>query len=350
VNERTKRNNFLDLLRIIFAVLVLLSHAPEITDGNTSRELFSRLTRTDLSFGTLAVDGFFLLSGFLIVKSWDRNPNLYEFLRNRVLRIVPGYIVAAFLSTIVIGWLAPGIPDFFLHLGKHFWLTIFLLSSPLTPPVLPGSHYPLVNGSLWTISYEFRCYLIVAILGLCGFVRKPAYWLAGTAFLVAAVIFPVAHWSKHYVLYGDPEQVFRLFSTFFIGGCFYLFRERIPFRRWLAIVAVAVLLASRLAPLLFQLGIVCCGGYLMFYAAKAIQTPKPLRKLPDVSYGVYLYGWPVEILWIWYHHGSPWVTFFVSTVISIVMGYLSYRLIEYPALKLKSNSVALPDETVLQST
>jgi peptidoglycan/LPS O-acetylase OafA/YrhL len=217
-----------------------------------------------------------------------------------------------------------GVPRYFHHIGKHFLLNIALLSAPLTPPVLPGSHYPTVNGSMWTIGYEFRCYLLVAVFGLFGFVRKPGYWLAATVLFTAAFLLPHGYisWSGHYAFYGEPDQVFRLLSAYFVGGCFYLFREQIPFQRWLAWMALATLVASRWG--LFELSLICCGGYLMFYAARFVQVPQSFRKIPDISYGIYLYGWPVEALWIWYHHGSPWVAFVASTVICIVLGSLSW--------------------------
>jgi hypothetical protein len=62
-----------------------------LSDGNRSREIFTHLTHSDVTFGTFGVDGFFLLSGYLIVRSWQLNPDLFSFLRNRVLRIFPGY-------------------------------------------------------------------------------------------------------------------------------------------------------------------------------------------------------------------------------------------------------------------
>jgi peptidoglycan/LPS O-acetylase OafA/YrhL len=299
------------------------------------------MTGSDLTFGTVAVDGFFLLSGFLIVKSWDRNPSLANFLKNRVLRIVPGYLVAAILSTLVVGILAPGISHFFLHFGQPFLVTTTLLSSPITPPVLPGSYYPLVNGSLWTITYEFRCYLLVAILGICGLIRKPIYWLIVTVLFAIAFVVPSVNaqliWPKHHVLFGDPSQVFRLLSAYFVGGCFYLFRDHIPFRRGLALLALClILIASRLSPILFEMGIMSCGGYVMFYAARFVQVPSVFRKIPDISYGIYLYGWPVEALWIWYRHGSPWVAFVASTAVCLLLGSLSWHFIESPMLKLKS--------------
>ena len=141
-HRQHSRNHQFDLLRIIFAMLVLLSHAPEITDGNASRELFHRFTRAPMTFGTVGVDGFFLLSGYLIVQSWLANPELLNFLRKRVLRIVPGYLVAVFFRTLAVGLLAPGIAHFFRSLDVHFVRSVVLLeltssrprSSPLALP------------------------------------------------------------------------------------------------------------------------------------------------------------------------------------------------------------------------
>src|SRR5215469_16057788 len=95
------RNRTFDFLRLFFATLVLLSHAPEITGGNRHRELFDRIAHSGLTFGEIAVDGFFLLSGYLILKSWLADPKLMDYLRKRFLRIVPGYVVAVIVSVLL---------------------------------------------------------------------------------------------------------------------------------------------------------------------------------------------------------------------------------------------------------
>jgi len=356
--ERLKRqghrNHQFDLLRIFFATLVLLSHAPEITDGNSSRELFHRLTGSPLTLGTIGVDGFFLLSGYLIVQSWLADPHLLNFLRKRVLRIVPGYVVAVIVSTLVVGLLAPGIPRFFQGIDVHFLNSVALLGSPATPPVFPGRPYAAVNGALYTIAYEFRCYLLVAFLGLCGVLRRPAIVLAlAFAFLSSLLYVPPfdrLDWPRHVVaLVGQPSAVFRLTAVYLIGCCFFLLRGKIRFRPSYGLATTAlVIVCFVFAPSRGELAMVLGGGYLMFYIGQMeLSWLSWMSHVPDISYGIYLYGWPVESLWIWFHRGSPWITFLASTFICFGLGWLSWHLVERPALALKRKSVSrLPPRTL----
>jgi peptidoglycan/LPS O-acetylase OafA/YrhL len=326
------RNSGMDVLRVVFALLVLLSHAQEIPDGDRARELLSILTHRYLTFGDLGVDGFFLLSGFLIVKSWKHNPDPINYLKKRVLRIVPGYMVAAFLSTIVVGLLVPGAPNFFSNLGFPFAKSVLLLGSPVTPIVFPGSHFTMVNGAMWTITFEFFCYLLVLLLGVCGIFKCPNLWLLLTAALLIPLFFPL------HTNHDSLNQIVRLTAVFFVGGCFYLFRESINFRPRIAIFASLCLgIFWGVSTAHVEGAFVVFGGYLMFYL---IQIPFSVT-FPDVSYGIYLYGWPVESLWIWYRHGHPSVTFIVSAVICFSLGWLSWHFIERPMLSLKRKSAAL---------
>jgi peptidoglycan/LPS O-acetylase OafA/YrhL len=298
----------------------------------------------------LAVDGFFLLSGFLIARSWDHDPELLNFLRKRLLRIVPGYLVAVILSTIAVGLLAPGVPHFFSHFNLHFPYSVVLLGSPDTPPVLPGIHYSLSNGALWTINYEFRCYLLVAALGMLGLFRRPAIWMSLTVILLAGMSMPglidQIPWSVHLnPALGSPTQNFRLVATYFVGVCFYLFEKRIAFRpRYAVTVGLLFILVDVFATRFLETALVLAGAYLMFYAGQSATGRKlHFKWLPDISYGIYVYGWPVEALWIWFHHGSPWVTFIAALAITIPLGWLSWHFVERPMLALKKRSTsALP--------
>ena len=328
--------------------MVLLSHAPEITDGNPHRELLARMTHMHMTFGTLGVDGFFLLSGFLIVHSWQSSEKLLLFARRRFFRIVPGYLVAALLSTLVVGLLAPGAPHFFHHLDVHFLKSVVVLSSPSTPPVLPGNHYPLVNGSLWTIPFECRCYALVALFGLAGLLRRRTAWLLATVVLLVAALVP-DFWMRfdktdfsRYL--GTVSQTIRMTSVYFVGGCYMLYRDRIHFRRLYGIAA-AVLLPFVVwwRPELSETAFVLFGGYLMFYLCEFhLSFLEPMRGLPDISYGIYLYGWPVEALLIWYLHGSPWVVFGIAVVLCAVLGWLSWICVERPMMRLGRGTTRRP--------
>lgn len=348
------RNHQFDLLRILFAVMVLLAHAPEIIDGNRHRELLVRLTRSQFTLGSLGVDGFFLLSGFLIVHSWQQSGQLLPFARRRFFRIVPGYVVAALLSTLMVGLCAPGIPHFFGHLNFHFVKSVIALGSPTTPPVLPGSAYPMVNGSLWTIPFECRCYILVALFGLAGLLRRRSAWLAVTIVLLVAALFP-DFWARydagrfsHY--FGTVSQTVRLTGVYFVGGCFFLYRDRIRFRRPYAWAAGGLLVAMIwLRPGLTEMAFVLCGGYLMFYLSEFhLRFLEPMRAIPDVSYGIYLYGWPVEVLLVWYLPGrSPWLVFAIAVVACAGLGWLSWVCVERPMIRVGRGTRRKPVPTVM---
>jgi peptidoglycan/LPS O-acetylase OafA/YrhL len=344
---QANRNHQFDLLRIFFATLVLLAHAPEITDGNQSRELLHRFTHAPITLGAIGVDGFFALSGYLIVQSWLGNPELLNFLRKRVLRIVPGYLVAVVLSTLAVGLLAPGVDHFFAGINVHFFNSVVLLSPPATPPVFPGLGYAVVNLAMYTIAYEFRCYLLVALLGLSGLLRRPIVCLGATVLLLSSLLYQTPlmrmHWPRHVeALLGQPAVAFRLTPIYLVGVCFYLFRDRIVFRPLFAWIAAAVLVGFfAFIPSRAEFALVLCGSYLMFYLGSMhLPSLSWMSRFPDISYGIYLYGWPVESLWIWFHRGSPWVAFLVSTIICFGLGWLSWHFIERPALTLKRRAMA----------
>jgi peptidoglycan/LPS O-acetylase OafA/YrhL len=249
-----------------------------------------------------------------------------------------------------VGLLAPGVPHFFSHFNLHFPYSVVLLGSPDTPPVLPGIHYSLSNGALWTINYEFRCYLLVAALGMLGLFRRPAIWMSLTVILLAGMSMPglidQIPWSVHLnPALGSPTQNFRLVATYFVGVCFYLFEKRIAFRpRYAVTVGLLFILVDVFATRFLETALVLAGAYLMFYAGQSATGRKlHFKWLPDISYGIYVYGWPVEALWIWFHHGSPWVTFIAALAITIPLGWLSWHFVERPMLALKKRSTsALP--------
>ncbi|TWI40173.1 peptidoglycan/LPS O-acetylase OafA/YrhL [Pseudoduganella flava] len=339
------QNNF-NLLRLVLALLVLLSHAPELQDGDRHRELLTQLFHT-LSFGELAVDGFFLLSGYLIVQSWDLDPVPALFLRKRVLRIYPGFIVASLVCIYLIAPLGADAARYFAELSTaKVALGLAVLHGPMIPPVFEGLPYPQVNGAMWTIMREFACYLAVMLIGLAGGVRRRGVWLALTltgfgAYLYASFGLPLP-WAPLGLLLEDP--IVRLGSLFFAGGCFYLYRDAYRFTPRAALVAGAILLAAMFSHRYAELALASCGAYLLFYFAfRPMRLTATFNRLPDVSYGVYLYGWPVQTLLLAYLPPlSPWAMLGIAGLIVLPLSVLSCYLVEQPLLRLKHTGRAVP--------
>ena len=339
----SNRSNNFNLLRLGLATLVLLSHSPELIDGDRHREILTRIFGT-FSFGEVAVDGFFLLSGFLILQSWQNKPMLGGFLNKRILRIYPGFIVASLVSGLVVGPLGADPARYFAGLNWRSLITSMLkLWIPAVPPVFQGQPYPLVNGALWTIAYEFRCYLLVALLGVCGLAGRRWVWpLLATAALVSLVWFDPAAYD-HYLslrvrLYtGDLGPTARFIAFFCTGGAFYSFRDRIRYDgRWALLVA-AVLVGCLFRSDTGQVALTVLGAYLLFwFVFTHFPALDRYQTYPDVSYGVYLYGWPTQKLLLWYIPTlSPWVLFPLTVAICLGAGWLSWTFVERPFLRLK---------------
>lgn len=333
-------NNF-NFLRLILAALVLFSHSFSLIDGDRSREPLSILFQT-LSFGELAVDGFFLLSGFLIVRSWMQNPAIWPYLMKRILRIYPGFIAAFLLSVVVAGSLGASAPDYLRQL-KILPVIAFALSlqEPKFGSVFQGQPFAALNGSMWTIAYEFRCYILVLALGLLGAIRNKSVWVVATVLLMA--IYPFRPETGEFgfrgafYLLGFPGPSIRLTMLFMAGGCFYLFLERIRFSSKTALLFLPLLCMAMFSSHVADLAIATLGAYILFWLAfLKIPILDRFKHHADVSYGLYLYGWPVQKLLLWFFPiASPWLLFPLALVLSYACGYISWICIEKPALRWK---------------
>ena len=157
------RNNF-DTIRLAMALLVVWSHSFAIYVGSEDGEPISLLMNGTYNAGNIGVLVFFIISGFLICQSYDQRNTVRKYFERRVRRIYPGYLVATAICAFVI------IPIFSSHADlstKEVFKTLGLnlLLQNYFPPsdVFDGR---ALNGSLWSIPFEFWCYIGLAILGL----------------------------------------------------------------------------------------------------------------------------------------------------------------------------------------
>jgi len=330
-------NNF-DALRFLLAALVILSHSCSLFDGDSRRDPLARLTGGQMAFGGLAVDGFFVLSGFLIRRSWLRDPRPLPFLRKRALRIYPGFLAAVALGAFVVGplgWAGPS--SYWSRFDpSRFVLGALVLQGP-TPPVFADLPNPRLNGSLWTITYEFQCYLGLMLLGLAGVLKRRAG--TATAFGLAYALYA----TQAAFAGPGPVNPWPRFAAFFLAGAaFEACRRQIPRSRGLLAAAVAgmAILASVPRWEGLEPALPILGTYALFYLA-TLPTPRLHRfgDRGDYSYGLYLYAFPIQQLLI-RHVGlgrlGPPALFASSFGLAVLLAMASWRFLESPCLRRKA--------------
>ena len=339
-NSFTKKNNF-TLLRLLAAMSVLYGHSYALSIGvNGLEDPLSTILITywGESLPNLAVDLFFVVSGFLVTASYCQRNNFYAFSEARLLRIFPGLIVAIFFCVFIVGPLSIKVQlsDYFTSPTTWAYIkhNIILLNGIQfdLPHVFMSNPYPMsVNGSLWTLPIEFWMYIFIAILGLSSILSNRAIYNA--VLLFAILLYSQTNSS---LLIFHDQRTAQLGLLFFLGGFFYINKKEIPFGfKWLAILALLTFLTKG-----YGVHIVLKAALLAYFIL--IIALHPWMRLPsidrygDISYGLYIYAFPVQQLLAQFIPGiTPLKMIFCSLLITIILAYLSWRYIEKPALSLK---------------
>ncbi|GAA4166867.1 acyltransferase [Gryllotalpicola daejeonensis] len=331
-------NNF-DLLRLIAALLVLFSHSFAAVGQN---EPTAWLDPTRGTWGHVGVLIFFSISGYLITSSWARSPHAVPYLVKRIFRILPALLAMTIVTAFVIGPLATdvGLRQYFT--SPKVWAyplvkTLMFVPGDFDPPgVFAGQPWPGINPSLWTLPVEFACYVTLMVLMLT---RLRSWWVCLAGVVVAGVlnIQPLFASTPLNRLTGNPlfHQSVELVAVFFMGALLYTLRERI---RLVVAVAAALVVVAIVCSILGVAGAITPLIFPYFVLTAAITVPPiPLGGFRgwDLSYAVYLYGFPLQQLIVFVTHTrNPWLEFGLATVGSCVVAALSWRLLEKPMLTL----------------
>jgi peptidoglycan/LPS O-acetylase OafA/YrhL len=328
------RSNNLNALRLVLATLVILSHSFQLTSGKPS-DPFLNFCHQQESCGSLAVDLFFFISGLLITASWLNSKTMNDYIRRRILRIVPAFVVALVFTDLMA-------VAFTVH--PLFWIRrefnafpgdIFCLgnSSTIGWWVFPHNPYSSqANASLWTIPREFVCYLTIALIGTFGLFKRRKIILA--LFLFVFFFYYQAASSGIETIGLDR----RLFTFFLAGTCAWLWRDKLPMSETFAVGAVLVAVIATQVPPLFLI----LSPFTVCYFALWIGYARPLKitawcDRTDLSYGTYLFAFPIQqALVCLTATRNPWLVFFVTTPIVWGVAFISWNLVEKRFLRLKS--------------
>jgi peptidoglycan/LPS O-acetylase OafA/YrhL len=330
-------NNF-DFLRLVAAVAVIFSHSWLIAYGTQRDEPLVWATHNQCPLGLVGVFVFFVISGFLVTESYCRTPRPGGFVLRRFMRIYPALIPNGLICAFVLGPVITGLPLGAYFTGRGVWDFLGGIASLWPGPLtLPGVTFAdttvgnLINGSFWTLRFEVYMYLTVLVLGLWRGLRL---W-SGVALLLLGIM---AIWwdERHSLMWlGDIRGWVWMLSHFAAGMVMYFLRARIVFRWPFALLALAALVVfSEIGEFitLFALS----GGYLTIYAATRYWPRVDYaRRVGDLSYGVYIYGWPSEQFVMWLSGGKAawWQVFLETLCLVLPLAWLSWHCVEKWALR-----------------
>lgn len=336
-----KQNNF-NLLRLLAAAAVVISHAVFLRSGSKADEIFSGINYYDL--GAHAVNVFFVLSGLTVAASWARSQSTVEFLVARGLRIFPALAACALVLILLGALVTVCTPAQFLADTRvwRYGLKTLLLGSAATglPGVFTANPHPSVmNASIWTLKYEVACYVVLALVGFVGLLNKQRFaWLLAASWAIAGG-FLLSRFGRDAV---PIDQVARLWLCFSFGVGLYVFRDHIP----LSIIGVLALgfafWMARGTGWERIVSLFATGYGAVWLATVPTGRLRELTNQIDLSYGIYILGWPITqtLILMWPTIGTlALVT--ASLILAVSVAVPSWFLIERPALRSRGLVVSL---------
>lgn len=331
------RSSGFDYTRVILAIVIILSHGMMTSYGAAKQDLvLAHFWARPILF---LVPMFFSLSGFLVAGSWERCRTMVAFLGLRVLRIFPALSAQVVLSALIIG---PILTTYTLHAYFRDPLFFQFLWNAVghTQYLLPGvfTHNPdqAVNGQLWTVPFEFYCYIALTVLALFGVVKRRWMLLAaliGVQFLLAVHAIRTTH-AATMPLSGALVSV-----CFMWGLALYRFRDRVPASGKLALLCLVVSYCGLMIPngkYFVTLPIAYFTNYI------GLLNPPRDRYLMsgDYSYGLYVFSYPVQQVIASYPQMRIWwLNDLIALPISLLIAYVSWHLLEKRALGLRGRLV-----------
>lgn len=328
------KDNNLTFIRTLAAVAVIYGHSFAVTKDSGS-DIVTKVTNGYAFSGGVAVDLFFLISGFLVTFSILKSGVLKYFI-SRFLRIFPALWIMLFITVFIMGSFVTNM-SFFEYIKssetwKYFSNIFFLYDGAFfLPGVFSENHDQAVNGSIWSIFIEVRLYIILSVVYMIGILNRK------TVFNILFFIAIIAGWLEfEFPYFSSNHTNLHVSFLFFVGVFLYLNREDIP------ISPVVFLLALFIAGITLgtdKFGI----GYTLllstfFVTVSFFSQFSFFDKYGDPSYGIYLYGWPVENFMVYmYPELNVYENAAISIIVATIIGYISWHVIEKRFLNQKTS-------------
>jgi len=338
VKIRDGHDNFFTPLRLIFASLVVIGHAYVIVLGGSEHEphVFYHYT-----FSYIAVNMFFIASGFLVTKSMLYRGDSASFISARGLRIYPALIVHMLFLMLIIGPFVTNLPlkeffsspDWYLQPLK---VLTFLDTDMKMPGIFSTNSEQIGSGALWTLRYEFLAYIGTWLLFLIGGLKHK--WMIAAQFILPCLAWVIGkHFGVFEKLPATIEALGRFGIAYGLGAALYAYREKISFNILLIPVFLGLTWVVRhnVAVLEIFMNLMLAWGVMI---AAYMHAPKLAwtQKLSDVSYGIYIYHWAIlQSLFYFFPSLTVLPLIIIGYIITLVLSQASWHIVEKPTLRLK---------------
>ncbi len=334
-----KRYNNFDLIRLLLAVSVAITHIAILSGNNTMAEI-------GLLFSSeLAVDAFFVISGFLIFMSFDSSRTVREFAFKRVRRILPGYATVIILCAIFLFFVSSkGVSDYYsIDWLKYLFFNLLTLNffQPTLPGVFEHNYWSAVNGALWTIKIEVMFYAAVPLIAWILARTNKMRTLTAIYLLSVLYSFVMIWLAEHYEsnLFMVLEKQLPGQLVFFITGAWLYYFQGIFLKNaakifLFSIFIVAIHLIVTELTLLYPAAL----GAVVIYLATVLRYLGDFGKFGDLSFGVYIWHFP--IIQVYANYGlfdQPYVAIPLLIFTIFLAAYLSWHLIEKRFLSASSH-------------
>ena len=319
------RNNF-DFLRFLGASLIIISHAFALSLGyGNVFEFDSHLLIGQFGLATLLV-----ISGYLIIASWERQPDFIVFFKKRLLRVAPALIVSILAVLLIIGPIVTtlSLQEYFAALlSPSTWTSLAFYKDGSSLGLFTTNPVTYVDAPLWAIPLEFFLYIVVAVMGIAGLLRYKNS-------MVPAIAVTVLLWAVCYLL--QPFDKIRFMIYFFVGAFLWINRERIAYRWYYVALLWMPTLIFFHTQVFYVFAFIAIPYTVIWFADLPLERLHNFGKYGDFSFGMFIYGYPIQQSILHFMPSIEIGQFIIlSFAFTIPAAVLSWYLIERHALAKK---------------
>lgn len=341
------KNNSFTLLGVTLSLLIIYYHCYALFYGpiTSQIDIFSRIFRGE-NTGSIVVAAFCVISGFMITSSIQRSKNTKEYLIKRVKRIFPSYALVLIISALIV---APIVSSISL---KNYYLTpslytnyiidnllLFKNSVYVIGDVFINNPYPsAINGSIWYIKHQFFCYLYMIPLFFIFIKNKNKIKYDYKYYFIIVLILTIMSYSGSFVgifriikrfsyigIINEIESLVRVFYYFSAGVFINIYKDKILYDKKNALFALFVLILTFRTKLFPYFCLI-----LLPYFTIYLGSLKSKIRIVDISYYIFLVGFPVQQVLIYYLTNNVNFIIYIglSLTISIICGYLIHIIVD----------------------